>query len=399
MIQANQEVDGDIPGSPGENPDVTVVLIVSTLCNLRCRYCYEYPELANRHRISELELELLFSRLARHYAARAPIHIRFAWQGGEPLLHEPEYYRRALQRQAKIFRSSPHRLSNVLQTNLTVLDEARIELLRECFDGVGVSHDVIGDLRVDAGGRPRTQTVEANLDRLIEAQVRIGGITVLSQQNVAEIAQIYRFWQARRLPFRLLPMHRGPLPTLGTMALSPSAVQRAFAECFDLWLSDPGDPRPIAPLGELVAAVLRARSAGSRLARYDRPRQAALLIINPRGFVGGVNDLLELGSAYGNLLDSSLEEILAGQAFAQRAAQSEANVRQTCSRCPYFRVACDGQPAAEGGKEFWQRDASGAPLCSIQRGTLAHIERRLTEVGLLGPAEAAAAPHPEVAPA
>jgi uncharacterized protein len=370
------------PALPSTDPDVTLVLIVSTLCNLRCRYCYEYPDLANRHRMGLAQLALVFERVAEQHADSAPLHIRFAWQGGEPLLQEPEYYRQALQCQRSIFSASRHRVTNVVQTNLTILDEARIELLRDCFDGVGVSHDVVGDLRVDAGGRSRSASVEANIDRLIQARVPLGGITVLSRQNVHAIEEIYAFWQQRRLPFRLLPMHRGPLPTLGGMALSPSDVQRAFAQCFDLWLTDPGDPRPIAPLSELVEALVRSKRSGSTRRAYDGQRQAALLIINPRGFVGGVNDLLDLSSAYGNVLECSLNSILASAGYAARVAQSAQNVENTCGHCPHYRSACNGHPAAEGGKEFWQKDSSGRPLCLIQRGTLDHIERRLREVGL-----------------
>lgn len=365
------------------DPDVTVVLIVSTLCNLRCSYCYEYPDLANRHRLSLAELELVFTRVAEHYASARPLHLRFAWQGGEPLLHEPDYYRSALQRQASIFAATQHHVSNVVQTNLTVLDEQRIELLREAFYGVGVSHDVVGELRVDAGGRSRAERVVANIDRLIQARVRMGGITVLSRQNYRHAAQIYDFWQRRSLPFRVLPMHRGPLPTLGDMALSSAEVRQVFAELVDLWLLDPGNPRPIAPITELVEALVWSRTSGDGLRRYDSRRQGALLIINPRGFVGGVNDLLDLDNAYGNVLHTSLADIFAGDRYAERVAQAASALRQTCARCPHFERACNGHPVAEGGKEFWQKDRSGAPLCLIQRGTLEHVEQRLVQLGLL----------------
>ena len=368
--------------SVGE-PDVTLVLIVSTLCNLRCQYCYEYPDLANRHRLSQAELELVFTRVAEHYQRSRPLHIRFAWQGGEPLLQEPEYYRLALARQASIFAATQHHVSNVVQTNLTVLDEERIELLGEAFFGVGVSHDVVGELRVDAGGRSRAERVVANIDRLIQARVRMGGITVLSRQNYRHAAQIYEFWQRRSLPFRVLPMHRGPLPTLGDMALSSAEVRQVFAELVDLWLLDPGNPKPVAPITELVEALIWSRSSGDGFRRYDAQRQAALLIVNPRGFVGGVNDLLDLDNAYGNVLHSSLADIFAGDRYAQRVARAASALRSTCAQCPHFERACNGHPAAEGGKEFWQRDRSGAPLCLIQRGTLAHIEQRLAQLGLL----------------
>lgn len=361
--------------------DVTIVLIVSTLCNLRCKYCYEYPDLADRHHMSLDELERVFSEVARHYAGSAPKHVRFAWQGGEPLLWAPEFYRAALQRQRAVFATSAHRVSNVLQTNLTVLDAPRVALLAECFDGVGVSHDVVGALRVDAGGRCRTSAVEANLDTLIRAGVPLGGISVLNAQNAAHVREIYDFWQARGLPFRLLPMHRGPLASLGEAGLDAEQVHRALAQCVDLWLSDPGRPKPVAPITEMIHAVIRSHRSTAASGSGDRRDAAQIHIVNPRGFVGGVNDLLDLEHAYGNVFEQSLSLVLAGDRRARALAHANAEVGRTCTTCPYFRRACDGHPVADGGKELWRRDANGSLVCLVQQKTLAHIERRLREAG------------------
>jgi uncharacterized protein len=374
--------------SPGKSPlldaavDVTVVLIVSTLCNLRCKYCYEYPDLANRHHMSLDELERVFGEVARHYAGSTSRHVRFAWQGGEPLLLAPDYYRAALERQRRAFGTSALSVSNVIQTNLTVLDTARVALLVECFDGVGVSHDVVGDLRVDAGGRSRTRAVEANLDTLIRAGVPLGGISVLNRQNAAHVREIYDFWQARGLPFRLLPMHRGPFPSLGEAGLDAEQVHRALAQCVDLWLSDTGRPKPVAPITDMIHAVVRARTRPEPSASGDRRDAAQIHIVNPRGFVGGVNDLLDLEHAYGNVFEQSLSLILEGEKSGRALARANAEVGRTCTTCPYFRRACDGHPVADGGKELWRRDASGAIVCVVQRKTLAHIERRLRDAGL-----------------
>jgi hypothetical protein len=38
---------------------------------------------------------------------------------------------------------------------------------------------------------------------------------------------------------------------------------------------------------------------------------------------------------------------------------------------------------AEGGQEFTERDADGRPRCVAVQGALRHVERRLTEAGVL----------------
>ena len=133
---------------------VDIVVFTSKLCNLRCRYCYELPLLTDKTRISLEQMERAFRHFDAFFrAAKEPALIRFCWHGGEPLLIEPEYYWKAFELQRQIFAGSPNRVVNSLQTNLTVLDDARLDLLRNGFDQVGVSLDVVGGLRVNAAGQ------------------------------------------------------------------------------------------------------------------------------------------------------------------------------------------------------------------------------------------------------
>jgi uncharacterized protein len=362
--------------------DVTFVLIVSRLCNLRCTYCYEYPDLADRRRMSLAELGRIFEAVAAHYAGAAPLSIRFAWQGGEPLLHEPEFYRRALELQRRVFSAHRHRVVNVMQTNLTRLDDERVALLRECFDGVGVSHDVVAGLRLDAGGRARDEQTEANLDRLGREGISLGGITVLTRRNFRQVRRIYAFWRNRGLPFRLLPVHRGPAPDVGGLALSAAEVAQAYRECMDLWLTDERAPRAIAPLHDLFTGVLYKSSLGLPMPAYDKQRKESVFIIDRDGSVGGIDDLLELGHAYGNIFHASLDELLAGPGHQRAVAAASARMAKSCGQCPFFKSACNGGPVAEGGKDFSAADEGAS--CPARK-TLAHIERRLVQLGLIDP--------------
>jgi uncharacterized protein len=364
--------------------DITFVLIVSKFCNLRCRYCYEYPDLGDRRRMSSTELGRIFAAVADHFGSES-VSIRFAWQGGEPLIHEPAYFREALSLQEDVFRSRPQRVVNVLQTNLTVLDDERIALLKDRFDGVGVSHDVVGDLRVDARGRTRTAKTVANLSKLIEAGVRLAGISVLSRKNAAQIADIYAFWRNRGLPFRLLPVHSGPFADAESFALTPEQVCRAYCECFELWLADEGAPADVAPLGELLSGVLRRHAGLSRVSPYhERKRfRESVLIIGTDGCVGGANELLDLQHAYGNVFESSLSQLLASDGHQRSVMRAESAIQRACADCPFFGSACSGAPIAESEKDFRTFGTSPRARCPIARRVLAYMERRLTECGFI----------------
>ena len=67
----------------------------------------------------------------------------------------------------------------------------------EGFDGVGVSIDLFGGLRVNLAGRDFQDTVLGNMDELRKAGVDFGCITVLSKQNVHRAADLSSFLAGR----------------------------------------------------------------------------------------------------------------------------------------------------------------------------------------------------------
>jgi sulfatase maturation enzyme AslB (radical SAM superfamily) len=74
--------------------------------------------------------------------------------------------------------------TNSAQTNLTTLSDATLEFMTTGFFGnIGVSFDVFGDQRTDAGGRSTEETVLRNMKRLRESGLSYGCIVVLSQKT------------------------------------------------------------------------------------------------------------------------------------------------------------------------------------------------------------------------
>src|SRR5688572_29355350 len=105
---------------------VQFVVKVSKLCNLRCRYCYEFEELGNKARMSLENLERLYQNVAHWYRGfTRPTEVEFVWHGGEPMLIPPDYYRSTFEAQRRAFGKDMVAVENVIQTNLTVLDDDR----------------------------------------------------------------------------------------------------------------------------------------------------------------------------------------------------------------------------------------------------------------------------------
>jgi uncharacterized protein len=361
---------------------VDLVVVTSKLCNLRCSYCYEYPDLGDKTRMSIAQLERLFIHVADYYRSiETPTSIRFAWHGGEPLLIPPEYYRKAFELQRAIFAGWPHEVKNYVQTNLTVLDDDRIALLRDEFDGVGVSLDLFSGLRVNKAGVCQEDRTLKNMDRAFSAGVQLGAITVLSKKNLPFVRQIYQFYRTLKMGFRLLPLHRGPYEQGQGIEITAQETLDAMCELADLWFEDDQLVR-VQPLLQYMEYILHAHRAQPPEFSYDKSRWESIILFDVDGKVGGYNDAFDATRSYGNIFENSLSEILASERHRRVVAEAAARMKDTCTGCPYFKKMCTGYPIAEGGQEFIERDRYGVASCVYARGLIQHLERRFVEAGI-----------------
>src|SRR5690349_7681403 len=125
----NAEAEG-LPKDEATRHRVTFVLKTSKLGNLRCRYCYEFPELSNPYAVNRLELKAMYQNIAEHYSrCLMPVDIEFAWHGGEPLLLGADFYWATFDDQTKVFCDEHVSIANLVQTNLAVIDGHLIKLL------------------------------------------------------------------------------------------------------------------------------------------------------------------------------------------------------------------------------------------------------------------------------
>ena len=188
------------------------VVKISKFCNLRCRYCYEMEELGSKVSMSREQLQRLYRHIEAYYGPLdasdgVQTELRFIWHGGEPLLIEPQRFWDTFADQKEIF--GERKVMNLVQTNLTVVDDERIRLMRDGFNSVGVSVDLFGGLRVNLASRDSGPTTLRNMDVLRKEKIPFGCITVLTRKNIGDIERICRFYEKAGLSFRLLPLFDG----------------------------------------------------------------------------------------------------------------------------------------------------------------------------------------------
>lgn len=167
-------------------------------CNLDCRYCFylEKEKLyagPGRPRMSDATLE----RYVIDYISAAPPGgvVTFAWQGGEPTLMGPEFYRRAVALQKQ--HAAGRVVENAFQTNGTLLDDEWASLFKEHQFLVGVSIDgprAIHDRhRVNKGGRPTWDAVMRGIEVLKKHRVDFNTLTCVTRESAQKPLDIYRF--------------------------------------------------------------------------------------------------------------------------------------------------------------------------------------------------------------
>jgi len=364
---------------------VQFVVKVSKLCNLRCRYCYEFKELGNRKRMTLENLESLYHHVAPWFAEQHPsTALEFVWHGGEPLLVPPEFYWRTFEAQKRIFAGRTAALRNVVQTNLTVLDDERVALLRDGFNGVGVSIDLFGGLRVDAGGRDSVRAALSNMDRLRNAKVDFGCITVLTRANLPSVAKIIRFYEKLRVDsVRILPLFDGPFEDQHegyeiTREEVLSGLEAVFEELVAL---DSG--LRVEPIHRYIEQVLHYHTPNAPPSHYDKRAWEPIYIVDTDGDLYSYADDYVPESCHGNLFRTPIRDLLRSPGHLHTIEAGEQRMEAVCNACRFYG-SCDGYPMAEEAGRS-KKYLGKALECVVAKGMLRYIERRFMELGVIHP--------------
>lgn len=361
------------------------VVKTSKFCNLRCKYCYEMEELGSKVAMTREQHQRMYRHIESYYSARdaadgQQTEVRFIWHGGEPLLNEPQHYWDTFADQKEIF-GDRFKVLNLVQTNLTVLDDARVRLLREGFNSVGVSLDLFGGLRVNIAGREAESATLRNMDVLRKEGISFGCITVLSRRNIGEITRIVRFYEQAGLSFRLLPLFDAAYPgQLDDFNVTTMEILEAFKTVFDLWLQSERGFYVI-PVSQHIESVVH-HLAGGPPRHYNKAAWSSAMLINTNG------DCYSSGDPYGqpdwtlgNLFRSPLGDIMSGPGWQKSLANAERRLAYNCVRCKFFG-SCSGHCLVEDETNCRELSPEGIRVCVVERLLLEYIETRLRQLGL-----------------
>lgn len=332
----------------------TWTIKASKLCNLRCRYCYEWNELGSPARLSLSEWAKIFQAIKaatelQSQRTGVPVKAQIVWHGGEPLLLPTDYMQAVLAMQDSILGRAALDAgiyANAIQTNLYKLTDDKLDLLKQGDFHVGVSMDLAGGVRLTASGQRTEARVAENMDRLARAGIPFGAITVLAGHTVQHLRAIYDFMEAQNLSFRVLPLFAAPLNTPGaSFAVSNEEMAAALCDLFLYWLERDFSVT-VAPLQRYLQTALM-QVNGLQSTPWRRSEHGdGVLVVNTDGGLYQVIDAYEEGKALGNLFEQPIEEILRSPAYAASLDRNDALEAEHCGPCP-FRDTCTHGPVFE----------------------------------------------------
>lgn len=217
----------------------------SSLCNMRCQYCF-YADVAAHREVPSFGLmsEQTMRTLVEKSLGDAVASCTFAFQGGEPTVRGLDFFK-SFCAAVREYNTRDIPVHYAMQTNAYILDEAWAEFFKQEHFLLGVSLD--GTVRThnkNRLGREHEGTFRRVWDsiKLLQAyDVDFNILTVVSADTARAIDKIYPFFMSKGLYYQQYIPCLDPLGEergLYPYSLTPELYGDFLIALFDLWAAD-----------------------------------------------------------------------------------------------------------------------------------------------------------------
>lgn len=317
----------------------------SSLCNMRCLYCFYADEAKARAvtsygMMTEATADALIDRVSGVLSPGDAV--QYIFQGGEPTLRGLAFFERFA---ARATEGGEFRVSFSLQTNGIALDDAWCDFLLKYRVLVGVSLDLLPDAhnaaRKDAKGEGTYARVTAALSLLKRRGVPFNVLCTLTDAVAARPKQV---WE--RL-VRLGVTYVQFTPCLGACdgeasygKLPPDLFASFYIRLFALWYADykKGRARSVKLFDDVVNLLVLGTPTSCGMDGVCRPQ----LVFEADGSAYPCDFYCTDDYVLGNI-DDGIEALMASDTW--RAFATRKRERPTrCSECRYHKFCGGGCP-------------------------------------------------------
>lgn len=186
--------------APFAKPLYIMLKPVGAVCNLRCNYCYylEKKELYPDDKKFVMSDALLEKFTKEYINSQTTNEVMFVWHGGETLMRNIDFYKRALYFQKKY--AGGKSIANSLQTNGTLLTDEWCRFFKENDFLIGISLDgpqhCHDRYRKTKDKRPSFFHVMKGVELLKKFNVEYNIMAVVNDYNVNHPLEFYNFFKS-----------------------------------------------------------------------------------------------------------------------------------------------------------------------------------------------------------
>ena len=351
----------------------------SSLCDMRCRYCF-YHDISDIREVKSMGIMSEATAQALIRAAFAAVEpggfVQFTFQGGEPTLAGLDFFRHFLELEAQ-YRTRDIRVGHAIQTNGLHINAQWAAFLKQHDFLVGVSIDAnqaIHDAyRMDASGKGTWERVTGALALLDSHGVESNILCVVSSAVAKNPQRVYA--SLRTLgdhPLQFIPCLDPMEAQRGgeKYSLKPEAYGRFLCGLFDCWYRDwkAGNYISIRTFDDYLRILMRMPpstcAASGACGSYLVAEGDGSLY--PCDFY--VLDEWRIGSIHEMTVSEALASPVSVRFVREGALRPEA-----CRNCPYFPI-CRG-----GCKRDWTQQRKNY-YCASFKAFFAYALPRLQEM-------------------
>lgn len=318
----------------------------SSLCNLRCKYCFYHSIAENRMTESygimdDETLELLVKKTLNF----SDHSCSFAFQGGEPTLAGLDFFRKLIKLEKKYNRKNIA-ITNSIQTNGIVIDDEWARFLAENKFLVGLSLDGPKNIhdtnRCDHNGKDTFNNVMNTVNLFKKYDIEYNILFVVDALVARHVNKVYNFYKKNDFRFLQFIPCLDPLgeePGKYPHSLTPERFTYFLKNLFDKWYEDfmNNNYISIRYFDNLVGMIM------------GYPPEACGMsgVCNCQFVVesdGGVYpcDFYVIDRYYlGNLKDKGFEELKYSEP-GKRFIEESKHVDPACKECEYFQICRGG---------------------------------------------------------
>jgi uncharacterized protein len=320
-------------------------------CNLRCDYCFFlkkdqlYP--GSSFRMTD---EVMVNYIRQTIEAHQTPNVTIAWQGGEPTLMGLDFLRRSIEVEKKYLRPGMT-VENTIQTNGVLLDENWCRFLREnnflvglSLDGPRELHDVY---RRDRNGDSVFDRVVRAARLMQEHNVEFNILCTVNAATSQHPLEVYRFFrdELNTLYLQFIPIverdnesgfQEGTRVT--DRSVKPAQYGRFLIEIFDEWVRNDVGKMFVQFFDGVLASWLRGKSTLCVL----RPACGEGVALEHNGDVYSCDHFVEPKHLLGNILESSVADIVNSSQQREFGAAKSSTLPQSCLECRYL-FTCHGE--------------------------------------------------------